>query len=73
MFYGPGGSKSRLAKSAGAEPSVQMRGQKVHVVVARSRFPSQNGKHVNAGALLEVEVSNMCTPLWRGAHFEVNI
>ena len=32
----------RLAKAAGAEPSVQMRDEKVYVFVARSTFPSQN-------------------------------
>ena len=37
-----GGSKSRLAKAAGAEPAGQMRDEKLHAVVARSTFPSQN-------------------------------
>ena len=37
-----GGSKSRLAKAAGAEPAGQRRDEKVHAVVARSTFPSQN-------------------------------
>ena len=36
MICGSGGSKSRLAKAAGAEPSGQMRGEKLHAVVARS-------------------------------------
>ena len=40
-----GGSKSRLAKAAGAEPAGQMRHEKVHAVVARSTFPSQNGQN----------------------------
>ena len=31
-----------LAKAAGAEPAGQMRAEKVHAVVARSTFPSQN-------------------------------
>ena len=35
MTGGSGGSKSRLAKAAGAEPSVQMRDENVHAVVAR--------------------------------------
>ena len=39
---GSGGSKSRLAKAAGAEPAGQMRDEKLHAVVARSTFPSQN-------------------------------
>ena len=42
MICGSGGSKSRLAKAAGAEPSGQVREEKVHAVVARSTFPSQN-------------------------------
>ena len=37
-----GGSKSRLAKAAGAEPAGQMRDEKLHAVVARSTFRSQN-------------------------------
>ena len=37
-----GGSKSRLAKAAGAEPAGQMRDEKVHAVVARSTFRSQH-------------------------------
>ena len=41
MICGSGGSKSRLAKAAGAEPAGQMRDEKVHAVVARSTFPSQ--------------------------------
>ena len=76
--------------------------EKVHAVVARSTFPSQNvqstpgsehfwklrcrksarrcgvkhiskskcTKHFISGALLEVEMSKKCTPLWREAHFE---
>ena len=36
------GSKSRLAKAAGAEPAGQMRDKKLHAVVARSTFRSQN-------------------------------
>ena len=42
MIWGSGGSKSRLAKAAGAEPAGQMRDEKLHAVVARSRFRSQN-------------------------------
>ena len=44
MICGSGGSKSRLAKAAGAEPAGQMRHEKVHAFVARSTFPSQNGQ-----------------------------
>ena len=42
MICGLRGSKSRLAKAAGAEPSGQMRDEKLHAVVARSTFPSQH-------------------------------
>ena len=42
MIWGSGGSKSRLAKAAGAEPAGQMRDEKLHAVVARSTFRSQN-------------------------------
>ena len=42
MICGSGGLKSRLAKAAGAEPCGQMRDEKLHAVVARSTFPSQN-------------------------------
>ena len=42
MICGSGGSKSRLAKAAGAEPAGQRRDEKLHAVVARSTFRSQN-------------------------------
>ena len=42
MICGSGGSKSRLAKAAGAEPAGERRDEKLHAVVARSTFPSQN-------------------------------
>ena len=42
MICGSGGPKSNLAKAAGAEPAGQMRDEKLHAVVARSTFPSQN-------------------------------
>ena len=45
MICGSAGLKSRLPKAAGAEPSGQMRDAKLHAVVARSTFPSQNVKN----------------------------
>ena len=45
MICGSGGSKSRLAKAAGAEPAGQMSDEKVHTVVARSTFRSQKAKN----------------------------
>ena len=105
LICGSGGSKSRLAKAAGAEPSGQMRDEKLHAVVALSAFPSQNvqkkhklqsafrscdvqkvhavvarsickskcTKHTRFGPLLEVDMSEKCTPLWREAHLQVKM
>ena len=74
MIWGSGGSKSRLAKAAGAEPAGQMRDEKVHAVVARSTFSkSKCTKHQGFGPLLEVAMSKKCTPLWREAHFQVKM
>ena len=106
MICGSGGSKSRLAKAACAEPAGQMWDEKsarrcgakhiskskctkhtrsrttfgswdfekVHAVVARSTFPSQNVQNnTSSGPLLEVEISKKCTPLWREAHFQVKM
>ena len=42
MIWGSGGSKSRLAKAAIAEPSGQMRDEKCTPFVARSTFRSQS-------------------------------
>ena len=51
--------------------------EKVHAVVARSTFPSQNvqsiTKHHMFAPLLEVRMWKKCTPLWREAHFEVKM
>ena len=46
MICGSGGSKSRLAKAAGAEPSAQIRDEKLHAVVARSTLRSQNVQNI---------------------------
>ena len=45
MIWDSGGSKSRLAKAAGAEPAGQRRDEKLHAIVARSTLPSQNVKN----------------------------
>ena len=34
---------------------------------------SKCAKHTNVGALLEVDMSKKCPPLWREAHFEVKM
>ena len=67
VICGSGGSKSRLAKAAGAEPAGQMRDEKLHAVVAKHISKSKVSKTDGFGALLEVEVSKKCTPLWREA------
>ena len=47
MFCGSdGGSKSRLAKAAGAEPAGQMKDAKLQAVVARSTFGSENVQNI---------------------------
>jgi len=57
MICGSGGSKSRLAKAAGAEPAGQTRDEKLHAVVARSTFRSENAQNTILGPLLAVEMS----------------
>ena len=51
MICGSRGSKSRLDKAAGAEPAGQMRDEKLHTVVARSTFRSQNVKNTTGSDL----------------------
>ena len=48
MICGSGGSKSGLAKAAGAEPPGQMRNEKLHATAARSTFSSQNVQNTPA-------------------------
>ena len=82
-----------------------MMDEKLHAIVARSTFASENAKntsrsehflklrcrnsarrcgakhipkskctkHLSVGALLEVAMSKKCTPLWREAHFELEM
>ena len=46
--------------------------EKVHAVVARSTFRSQNVQNTQGSeTLLEVDMSKKCTPLWREANFQV--
>ena len=71
---GSGGSKSRLAKAAGAEPAGQTRDEKLHAVAARSTFASEKAKNTSRSEhFFEVAMSKKCTPLWRKAHFEVKM
>ena len=48
--------------------------EKVHAVVARSTFRSQNVQNTPASDhFLEVQMLKKCKPLWREAHFEVKV
>ena len=72
MICGSGGSKSRLAKAVGAEPSGQMRDEKLHAVVARSTFRSQNVQNTpRSDHFWNLRCRKKCTPLWREAHLQV--
>ena len=89
MIWGSGGSKSRLAKAAGAEPAGQMRDvqntplsdhfwklrcrKSARRCGAKHISKSKCTKHTIVGPLLEVEMSKKCTPLWREAPFEVKM
>ena len=66
MICGSGGSESRLAKAAGAEPAGQMRDEKLHAVVARSTFQSQNVQNTSAP-------DHFLKFRWREAHFQVKM
>ena len=57
-----------------AEPRRQIRREKLHAVVARSTFPSQNvQKPTSSRPLLQVGSLKNGTPLWREAHFQVKM
>ena len=106
MICGSGGSKSRLAKAAGAEPcswpderwKIARRCGAKHICKskctkdlvlgallevgmskkctacgAKHISKSKCTKHSRFGPFLEVEMSKKCTPLWREAHFEVKM
>ena len=77
MICGSGGSKSRLAKAAGAEAAGQMRDEKLNAVVARSTFPSQNVQNKPGSdqfwKLRCRKRMKKCTPFWREAHFQVKM
>ena len=67
ILCGSGGSKSRLAKAAGAEPSGQTRDPKLHGAVAGSRF----GKNTSCSEhFWKLEMSKVHA-MWREARVEV--
>ena len=73
MICGSGGSKSRLAKAAGAESPAQMRTKNCTPLWREARFQVkmiQNvQKHTRFGPLLEVGMWKNGTPLWREKTF----
>ena len=71
MVYSSGGSKRRLAKAAGAEPSGQMMKDCTPLLGETHFSKSKVLKTDSIGALLEVEMSKKCRELWCQAHFEV--
>ena len=74
MICGSGGSKSRLAKAAGAEPSwPDERWEIARRCGAKHICKSKCTKHTTFGPLLGVVMSKKCTPLWREAHFQVKM
>ena len=70
MICGSGGSKSRLAKAAGAEPCGQMRDQNSHAIVTRSTFESENAKNISRPEHFLKLRCRKSAPLWRKAHFQ---
>ena len=75
MICGSGGSKSRLAKAAGAEPCGQMRDENLHVAMARSTFPSQDVQNTPCSDhfwKLRCQKSARCCGACE-AHFQVKI
>ena len=69
VICGSGGSKSRLAKAAGAEPFGQMTDEKVHAVVAQSTFPSQTAQSTPCSDhFWKLRCQQKCAPLRCEAH-----
>ena len=74
MICGSGGSKSRLAKAAGAELAGQMRDEKIaRRCGAKHASKSKCTKHTMFGPRSEAVMSKKCTPLWREARFPVKM
>jgi len=70
MFWGSGGSKSRLAKAAGAKPPDET-SKIARRCGAKQISKSKSQKHPTPKALLGVEMLKNCTPSRREAHLEV--
>ena len=73
MICGSGGSKSRLAKAAGAETAGQMREEKLHAVLAWSTCASEKAKNTSRSEHFLKLRCRKCTPLSRKAHFQIKM
>ena len=72
MICGSGGSKSRLAKAARADPCSQT-WKVARLCGGKHISKSKRTKHFSFWPLLKVLMSKKRMPLWRKAHFEVNM
>ena len=72
MICGSRGSKSRLAKAAGAEPA---RWEMKKPLWREAHFDAKTCKTPTSdlGAFFEIEMWEKCTPLWREARFQVKM
>jgi hypothetical protein len=66
IIRGSGGSKSRLAKAAGAEPSFQIR---IKIINEKKK----SLKHLIFGPFLEITMSKKYTTLWYETYFKIKI
>ena len=67
-------SKSRLAKAAGAEPAGHGNDEKLHAVVARSTFPSQNVQNTpGPDHFWKLRCRKSARRCGREAHFQVKM
>ena len=74
MMRGSGESNSRLAEAAGAEPTRQMRNEKLHAIKVQPLFLKEKvSKHVGFGGLLEIRIGKKCMPLRCEEHLKKNI
>ena len=72
-FVAPEGRKVGSLKRRVRSQLAKRRDEKLHAVVARSTFPSQNVQNTRGATFLALEMSKKCTPLWREAHFQVKM
>ena len=72
-FVAPVGRKVGSLKRRVRSQLARWEMKKLHAVVARSTFPSQNGQNTRGADHFWKLMSKKCTPLWREAHFQVKM